>query len=76
MTKPRYVVYLLLDEPRGIKETFNYATAGWTAAPAVARIVARIGPLLGVEQVDEKNPLVRQAMHVALPRKGKRRASF
>lgn len=76
MNKPRYVVYVLLDEPQGIKETHNYASAGWTAAPAVARVIARIGPLLGVEQIDEKNPLIRQAMHVPLPRKGKRRASF
>ena len=76
MTKPRYVIYVLLDEPQGTKDTFGYASGGWTAAPAIARIVARIGPMLGVQRVDEKNPLVRQAMAVALPKKGKRRASF
>lgn len=45
---PRYVVLVLVDEPKGIKETFNYATGGWVSAPAVGRIVAGIGPLLGV----------------------------
>ncbi len=46
--RPRYLVLALLDEPKGIKETFGYATAGWTAAPVVGKVVARIGPMLGV----------------------------
>jgi hypothetical protein len=48
MDAPRYVVFVLLDEPRGIKETYNFATAGWNAVPTVGTIVSRIGPLLGV----------------------------
>jgi cell division protein FtsI (penicillin-binding protein 3) len=76
MTEPRYVIYVLLDEPQGIKETFGYASGGWTAAPAISRIVSRIAPMLGVAQVDEKNPMIRQAMAVALPNREKRRASF
>jgi cell division protein FtsI (penicillin-binding protein 3) len=48
MDDPRYVVFVLLDEPSGIKETFNYATGGWTAAPVVGHVVRRIGPMLGV----------------------------
>ena len=46
---PRYLVLAMLDEPKGTKETFGYATGGWTAAPTVGRIVSRIAPLLGVE---------------------------
>jgi cell division protein FtsI (penicillin-binding protein 3) len=45
---PRYVVLVLLDEPRGTKETYNFATAGWNAAPTVGNIVTKIGPMLGV----------------------------
>lgn len=45
---PRYVVLVMLDEPKGTEDTFNYATGGWTAAPAVGRAIARIGPMLGV----------------------------
>ena len=45
---PRFVVLAVLDEPKGIPETQGYATGGWTAAPAVGRIVARLGPLAGV----------------------------
>ena len=49
MDAPRYLVLVMLDEPTGNKKTFGYATGGWTAAPAVGHIVARIAPLLGVE---------------------------
>lgn len=42
---PRYVVLAILDEPQGIPETQGYATGGWTAAPVVAEVVSRMGPL-------------------------------
>lgn len=48
MDAPRFVIFALIDEPQGIAETHGYATGGWTAAPAVGRIVARIGPLAGI----------------------------
>ena len=67
MHAPRYVVYALVDEPKGTKQTFGYATAGWTAAPAVGRIVARIAPLLGVVPVDAEGPTIREAMAVPPP---------
>jgi cell division protein FtsI (penicillin-binding protein 3) len=51
VSNPRYVVLAMIDEPKGNKASFGYATAGWTAAPAVGRIIAQIGPLLGVEPV-------------------------
>ena len=45
---PRYVVLVLLDEPKGNKSTFNYATGGWVAAPVVARIVRHMATLVGM----------------------------
>ena len=48
MSKPRYVVYVLLDQPHGTKETFGLALAGFTAAPLAGRVISRIAPLLGV----------------------------
>jgi len=45
---PRYVVFVALDEPKGTERTFNFASAGWTAAPTTSRIVGRIAPLLGI----------------------------
>jgi cell division protein FtsI (penicillin-binding protein 3) len=48
MDAPRYVVVVTMDEPQGIKETYGFRTAAWTALPAVKNIIARIGPMLGV----------------------------
>lgn len=48
MEKPRYVVLAMLDEPRGNKRTFNYATGGWVAAPVVSRTISRMAPLMGI----------------------------
>lgn len=49
---PKYVVLVSVDEPKGIKETWGYATAGWTAAPVVKQVVEVIGPMLGVVPVN------------------------
>lgn len=45
---PHYVILIMIDEPKGTKDTYGYATGGWVAAPAVGRVVARIAPLLGM----------------------------
>ena len=56
MNDPRYIVYVLVDEPKATAKTYGYATGGWVAAPAVGRIVKQIGPLLNVPMVDENAP--------------------
>ncbi|MED5544823.1 peptidoglycan D,D-transpeptidase FtsI family protein [Novosphingobium decolorationis] len=48
MDKPRYVVIAMMDEPKGTAATSYQRTAAWNAAPVVARVVPRIGPLLGI----------------------------
>jgi cell division protein FtsI (penicillin-binding protein 3) len=48
MDEPRYAMVVMLDEPKGTAETFNFKTAGWNAAPTFGKIVARIAPMLGV----------------------------
>jgi cell division protein FtsI (penicillin-binding protein 3) len=70
MNAPRYVVMVHLDEPKGIKESYGYATAGWTAAPVVGRVISQIAPLFGIVPVDESAPEIRRALtvKVAVPR--------
>jgi cell division protein FtsI (penicillin-binding protein 3) len=46
---PRYAMLVMLDEPQGTKATYNFATAGWNAAPLTGRIVRRIAPMLGLK---------------------------
>ncbi|MDG1418520.1 MAG: penicillin-binding protein 2 [Maricaulis sp.] len=63
---PQYAVLVLLDEPQGNASTYQYASGGWTAAPAVGEIVSRIAPILGVERnddhPDESDALIRAAL--------------
>jgi len=49
MDAPRYVIVAMVDDPRGSKATYGFKTAGMVVAPAITRIVERIGPLLGVQ---------------------------
>ena len=49
---PRYVVFTLLDDPKGNAKTYGFATGGWTAAPVTGRIVSQIGPLLNLPPVE------------------------
>jgi cell division protein FtsI (penicillin-binding protein 3) len=64
---PRYVVLAVVDEPHGTKETHGFVTAGWTAAPAVSRVITRIAPILGVPPVDEESPAIRNAVALNVP---------
>jgi cell division protein FtsI (penicillin-binding protein 3) len=49
MDDPRYLVLVMLDEPKPTPETYGFATSGWNAVPAAAKIIERIAPMLGVE---------------------------
>jgi cell division protein FtsI (penicillin-binding protein 3) len=49
MDKPRYLVLVVVDEPKPDIKTGGGRTAGMNAAPTVSAIIRRAGPLLGVE---------------------------
>jgi cell division protein FtsI (penicillin-binding protein 3) len=55
MDRPRFVVIAMFDEPKGTAAASGQRTAAWNAAPAVGRIVPRIGPLLGVVPDDNRD---------------------
>jgi cell division protein FtsI (penicillin-binding protein 3) len=48
MNAPHYAVYFMLDEPKGNASTGGFSTAGAVSAPGAGRVIARIGPMLGV----------------------------
>ncbi|MBH21105.1 MAG: hypothetical protein CML98_04960 [Rhodobiaceae bacterium] len=48
INEPKYILFLLLDEPEGIEETYGYATAGYNVAPTFSNIVTRIAPMLDI----------------------------
>lgn len=62
MNDPKILVYVVLDEPQGIKETFGYKTAGWNAAPTVGSIIKKIASFVQIckntdEEIDWKSLL-------------------
>ncbi|MBC6406221.1 MAG: penicillin-binding protein 2 [Rhodospirillales bacterium] len=59
MDRPRFLVLIMLDEPKPTKDTYGYATAGWVAAPVTGRLIARLAPLLGVD------PAAKEASEIA-----------
>jgi cell division protein FtsI (penicillin-binding protein 3) len=46
---PRYLLLIMLDEPKATPETHGFTTSGWNAVPVGGRVVARIAPLLGIK---------------------------
>lgn len=73
--EPRYAVLVMVDEPKGTKETGGYATGGAVAAPAAGRIIGQIAPLLGVRPVDANAPEIREATHIDYELKGQKLAA-
>jgi cell division protein FtsI (penicillin-binding protein 3) len=63
--EPRYLLLIMLDEPKPIPETHGYATSGWNAAPVAAKVIARIAPLLGLEPRPDSPPADRLILATA-----------
>jgi cell division protein FtsI (penicillin-binding protein 3) len=59
VSDPRYVILAMIDEPQGNKESYGFATAGWTAAPVVGRVVAQAAPLLGIQPIGSLESLTK-----------------
>jgi cell division protein FtsI (penicillin-binding protein 3) len=62
---PRFLLLIMLDEPKPIPETKGFATSGWNAAPVTARIIGRIAPLLGLEPRPDLPPADRLILGMA-----------
>ncbi len=48
MEAPKYVILVMIDEPKPTPETYGFATSGWNAVPTAGKIIERTAPLLGV----------------------------
>ncbi len=67
---PQYVMFVMLDEPQGIKETYGFATGGWTAAPVVRKVVERMAPVLSIQPFHLKSNDVKTALNIKEVEKG------
>lgn len=59
---PRYVVLAMVDEPKGTKATYGFATGGWVSAPIIGRFVERAAPALGVAPAPENYDSTTEAL--------------
>ncbi len=49
MNDPEYVVFIMIDEPKGTKDSYGYATGGWVAAPAIGRTISAMTQILSIK---------------------------
>lgn len=49
VNNPKYAILVMVDEPKGNKSTYGFATGGWISAPVVGRVVQRMAPLIGMK---------------------------
>ncbi len=57
---PKYTILIMIDEPKGTKESFGFATGGWTSAPTTSRIVMRLANLYGIKPYSNKDEINNQ----------------
>ncbi len=63
-SNPKYILYVIFDEPKGIKETFGFAGGGWVAAPTAGAIFERIAVLDGMNKLEEGEPEIQELINV------------
>lgn len=61
---PKYAIFIMLDNPKPTKETFGFATAGWTVAPMVKNIITRMVALYGMTPYDDNDENIRNQLHI------------
>ena len=61
MESPKYLLLVMLDEPKATPETFGFATSGWNAVPVAGKIIERIAPMLGIAPVFSADDLEKLA---------------
>lgn len=64
---PRYVVMVMLDEPKGDASTYGFATGGWVSAPVVSRVIQEMATLYSIPPADLDDPAIHRALDIQLP---------
>ena len=61
---PKYVMYLIFDEPKPTKKTFGFATGGWVAAPVTGRIINRLALLQNMVPNKEVHDNIEESLFI------------
>ncbi len=63
-SNPKYMVYIVYNEPKGLKETYGFAGGGWTATSTAGAVFARIATLFCIKKLDENSPEIRELTNI------------
>ncbi len=53
MEHPKYMVVVLLEDPKATKNTMGFTAAGWNAAPIGGKILSRVASVTGLKPATE-----------------------
>ena len=71
---PKYIVYVMIENPAKRKEDWNFNTAGWNSCPTGGQIIEAIAPILGVEpKEDVAKPAYMESAYDYIREKKKKR---
>lgn len=71
---PKYIVYVMIENPAKRKEDWYFNTAGWNACPTGGQIIEAIAPILGVEpKEDMEKPAYMESAYTYIREKKKKR---
>ena len=76
MNDPRYIVLVLIDDPKGNANTDGFAGGGWTAAPVVSRVVQRMAQFVAITPINEEAPEIHQMFAIDVSPQRPRLASY
>ncbi len=63
-SNPKYALLVVVDDPKGSKETFGHTEAGWNAVPITRNIITAVAPQLNVKvdfDLDKQKSIVNAA---------------
>ena len=49
MNDPKFIIAVMIDNPKGQTFSHGFRTAGWVVAPVVKKLITRIAPILDVK---------------------------
>ena len=58
--QPEYIAFIMIDEPKGIRESFGFAGGGWSAAPAISNIFKKIAIYKGMSSYNENDENIKK----------------
>lgn len=67
---PKYVMYIMLDEPKASKKSFGFATGGWVGAPVSGRIIKRLVPLMDIMPNKDEKGAIEESLFLNYTPKG------